>query len=107
MTAGDYSIGSDHWPGLAKAMEECGEFVHACAKLIAMGGEDAPHWDGQGTVLTRVEDEMADVLAACAFLRSRNPVLDAGRILDRTAAKVALFEKWHDEHADHSTGSPG
>ncbi len=44
MSAGPYSVGSDNWPGLAKAMEECGEFVQAAAKIIAMGG--AEHSDG-------------------------------------------------------------
>jgi NTP pyrophosphatase (non-canonical NTP hydrolase) len=104
MTAGPYSIGSDLWPGLAKAVEECGELIQAGAKLMAMGGEDALHWDGQGTTVTRLEDEIADVIASVSFLRLHNPVLDGARIAERVAAKTALFRQWHDEHADRSTG---
>jgi NTP pyrophosphatase (non-canonical NTP hydrolase) len=104
VTAGPYSIGSDHWPGLAKAMEECGELIQAAAKLMAVGGEDDLHWDGKGTMVTRLEDEIADVSAAITFLRHRNPILDSGRIMDRTADKVARFEKWHAEHSDGTNG---
>ena len=106
MTAGDYSIGSGNWPGLAKVSEECSEVVQAAMKLIAMGGKDELHWDGQGTVVTRLEDELADTRAAITFLLEVNLVLDRQRIEDRAAAKLALFRKWHAEHADHSAGIP-
>lgn len=79
MPAGDYSIGSAHWPGLAKVSEECSE-------------------------VTRLEDELADTCAAITFLLEANPVLDPGRIAERGAAKLALFRRWHAEHADHSAG---
>jgi hypothetical protein len=106
VAAGDYSIGSANWPGLAKVSEECSEVVQAAMKLIAMGGEDELHWDGQGTTVTRLEDELGDARAAIAFLLEVNPVLDQRRIFDRTEAKLVLFRHWHAKHADHSAGSP-
>ena len=102
----DYSIGSAHWPGLAKVSEECSEVVQAAMKLVAMGGDDELHWDGQGTMVTRLEDELADTRAAITFLLEANPALDQRRIAERGAAKLAMFRRWHAEHADHSAGSP-
>ena len=97
MTAGPYSIGSRHWPGLAKAAEECGEVVQVAAKIIAAGGAGS-HWDG--TDLTeRLEDEIADARATMQFLVAENG-LDAQRMADRTAAKLALFRRWHAQHLD-------
>ena len=97
MTAGPYSIGSGHWPGLAKAAEECGEVIQACGKLIAANGEGR-HWDGSD-LRVRLEDEVADAQAAFRFVIERND-LDAARILERSEAKLALFRGWHAEHAD-------
>jgi NTP pyrophosphatase (non-canonical NTP hydrolase) len=98
MSEGPYSIGSDHWPGLAKAMEECGELVQAAAKIMASGGEDT-HWDGQGSPFTRLEDEIADVRAALLFLIEVNPVLDRRQVETRTARKLALFRAWHEQYS--------
>jgi NTP pyrophosphatase (non-canonical NTP hydrolase) len=96
MTAGPYSIGSDHWPGLAKAAEECAEVIQAAGKIIAAGG-DGQHWDGSD-LRARLEDEIADTRAALRFLEVEN-LLDEGRIMNRAADKLALFRAWHAEHA--------
>jgi NTP pyrophosphatase (non-canonical NTP hydrolase) len=97
MTAGPYSIGSDHWPGLAKVIEECGEVIQAAAKVIAANG-DGRHWDGSD-LRQRLEDELADAQAAIAFAVDMNG-LDSGRILNRAADKLAMFRRWHREHSD-------
>jgi NTP pyrophosphatase (non-canonical NTP hydrolase) len=104
VTAGDYSIGSENWPGLGKVIEECGEVIQEAAKLIAVGGEDMPHWDGKGTTVGRLEDELGDARAAIAFLLEFNPLLDQQRIADRVMTKLALFRRWHAENADYSAG---
>lgn len=96
MTAGPYSIGSDRWPGLAKLAEECGEVIQVIGKIIAANGETA-HWDGTD-LLERLEDEIADMRAAAAFLIRHND-LDAGRVTNRTADKLVTFDGWHREHS--------
>lgn len=96
MTAGPYSIGSDQWPGLAKLAEECGEVIQVVGKIIAANGETA-HWDGSD-LRQRLEDEVADMRAAAEFL-VRASGLDADRMVNRTADKLATFQGWHREHS--------
>jgi len=97
--AGPYSIGSRHWPGLAKVAEECAEVIQVIGKIIAANGADA-HWDGSG-LRTRLEDEVADAQAALVFMAGENG-LDADRMGDRAAAKIGLFRRWHEQHLDGS-----
>ena len=81
--------------GLAKLMEECGEVVQICAKKMAVMDSDT-HWDGKGSMKTRMEDEIADVAAASHFVIGTFD-LDEARIGRRFAEKLALFRKWHKE----------
>lgn len=53
---GPYSIGSDHWGGTSKLIEEIGELLGALS-----GGQRSD-----------VRDEAADVVAACAFFAAVN-----------------------------------
>ncbi len=103
-TAGPYSIGSKHWPGLAKLIEECGEVAQVVGKIIAANGA-AAHWDGSD-LTTRLEDEIADTLAALKFAIGANN-LDEYRIAERAAAKLKLFRRWHCEHCDGSAQLAG
>ena len=80
--------------GLTKLMEECGELVQIAAKKSACLDTDE-HWDGKGSLKTRLEDEMGDVLAAVAFV-ARTLDLDTQRILARKTVKAELFLKWHE-----------
>ena len=95
--AGPYSIGSGHWPGLAKVIEECGEVIQAAGKIIAANG-DGRHWDGSD-LRQRLEDEIADARAAIEFLAAMNG-LDWERIIRRETIKAGLFRQWHLEHSD-------
>ena len=100
MAAGDYSIGSGHWPGLAKTTEECGEIIQAAAKIMAADGRDV-HWDGTESLRTRLEDEIADARAAMSFLIWMIG-LNGSRILDRTEDKYRLFKRWQNGNSgDH------
>jgi NTP pyrophosphatase (non-canonical NTP hydrolase) len=81
--------------GLVKLVEECGELQQVAAKKMTRMESDV-HWDGQGSLKTRLEDEIADVIAAATIVR-RNLRLDHRRILNRVADKEALFEKWMEE----------
>lgn len=91
--AGDYSIGSAKWPGLAKLMEECGEVIQVGAKIIAANGEDI-HWQNDLSLTGQLEDEIADVTAAIVFITENNP-LDTDRITARANRKLKIFREWH------------
>ena len=95
-----FAIGSGTWPGISKLVEELGEVAQIAGKLIATGGEPA-HWDGTD-LRTRLEDELADLEAAIAFVIQRNG-LDAGRIAERREVKLRLFNAWHRQQG---TGQP-
>jgi hypothetical protein len=101
--AGDYSIGSDVWPGLAKLAEECGEGVQIAMKIIAAGGANV-HWDSSVPLAERLEEEIADITAAIVFTTENNPRLDTERISARANRKLKLFRSWHAAHQDHSNG---
>lgn len=88
-----FAIGDACWPGIAKLIEECGEVVQVCGKLMATQGERT-HWDGSD-LYRRLEDELADLRAVIRFVQTTNPALDMNRILDRTETKFATFMKWH------------
>lgn len=92
MAHGDFAIGSRTWPGLSKLIEELGEVAQVAGKLIATGGEPG-HWDGTN-LRTRLEDELADLEAAIAFVLEHND-LDADRVAERRAAKLRQFRDWH------------
>lgn len=96
---GPYSIGSDHWPGLAKLAEECGEVIQVIGKMIAANGA-ADHWDGTD-LHARFIDELADAQAAIAFVVDANR-LDRDQLINRTADKLAMFRWWHHERRDGS-----
>lgn len=88
--------------GLAKLIEECGELIQVAGKRLAYYRTDA-HPDGGPPLPTRLEDEIADVMAACYFVDELH-VLDSDRIRERAMKKLALFRQWHadpgnNEHA--------
>ena len=86
-----YCIGSVKWNGLSKLVEECGEVVQVAGKLLGTNGE-AAHWDGSD-LRERLIEELGDLQAALRFFVTYNG-LDAGRIGERAAEKLALFERW-------------
>lgn len=94
--AGPYSIGSDHWPGLSKVVEEMGELGQVLGKLIALNGA-TEHWDGTD-LRERLHEEIADLSAALAFFEQHNS-LNSEVISERTVRKNALFQAWHAEQS--------
>lgn len=94
MTAGPYSIGNDHCPGLSKLIEEAGEVQQVAGKIIGYGGF-GKHWDGSD-LKERLSEEMADVMAACHFVAMMNG-LDRNEIEKRTLKKMNQFCQWHAE----------
>lgn len=81
--------------GLVKLTEECGELIQiASKKMTRMDSDD--HWDGAGKLSERLENEIADVIAACRMV-TENFELDEHRILGRVIEKESLFRKWINE----------
>jgi NTP pyrophosphatase (non-canonical NTP hydrolase) len=89
--SGDYSIGSTHWPGLSKLVEEMGELQQVLGKILGTGGS-LHHWDGE--LGPRVTEEIGDVLAAIAFFIWAND-LDLEGIKARSELKKENFKRWH------------
>ncbi len=94
--AGPYSIGSTHWPGTSKLIEELGELGQVLGKLIAVDGDAEHHWSGN--LRLKLVDEIADVVAAARFFVSENMTEEETRfIAERIEHKLATFRKWHAE----------
>lgn len=83
--------------GLAKLVEECGELVQIAAKKMTCMDTDV-HFDGQGSVKERLENEIADVLAATRFVGFKLE-LDMQRIMARMDDKLELYFKWDEGDA--------
>lgn len=81
--------------GLVKLIEECGELQQIVAKKLAYYGIDT-HPDGNGSIKQRLEEEVADVLAAASVVMDFHN-LDVETITRRQAEKMALFHKWRNE----------
>lgn len=91
---GDFSIGSDLWPGTSKLLEETGELQQVLGKLIGSHGE-VQHFDGSN-LRERLVEEIADVAAAARFFQEVNLTKEEReQIAARCERKVALFKKWH------------
>ena len=79
------------WKGIYKAMEECGELVTELGKAAAFPVGEHP--DGKGDIKTRIEDEIADVLASTRYV-AEEAGLDSARIMERALIKYAKYKKW-------------
>jgi len=82
-----------HNNGLTKLQEECGELVAIAAKKAAFMHTDV-HPDGNGSMKRRLEEEVADVLAAIGLINDTFE-LDEQFVMTRAEQKLALFRKWH------------
>jgi NTP pyrophosphatase (non-canonical NTP hydrolase) len=87
-----FNIGSSLWPGISKLIEEAGEVVQVCGKLLATKG-DVNHWDGTN-LKDRLQEEIGDLMAACFFVQE-NCGLDKEFIRQRIVKKLTLFNEWH------------
>jgi NTP pyrophosphatase (non-canonical NTP hydrolase) len=78
--------------GLVKLVEECGELIQIASKKMTRMDSDA-HWDGNGSLQSRLEEEIANVLAIIEVVKE-NFALDSARIRTRKWKKVVLFTEW-------------
>lgn len=88
--------------GLAKLAEECGELQQVIGKRLAYYHTEV-HPDGGPALSRRLEDEIADVLAACALVTALHE-LDERRIEKRRLEKISLFRRWHYDTANNRNG---
>lgn len=88
--------------GLAKLIEECGELLQVAGKKLEYYSTDV-HPDGGPRLDERLEDEIADVIAACTLVRGLHR-LDVNRIHARATAKLALFEEWAADPTNNTHG---
>jgi NTP pyrophosphatase (non-canonical NTP hydrolase) len=92
--SGDFSIGSNVWPGTSKLLEEMGELQQVLGKLIATAGE-TKHWEGKD-LKERLIEELADVQGAIRFFQIKNLSNASVEAIDKRAEeKFHLFRKWH------------
>jgi len=87
----NFAIGSKVYPGLGKLVEEAGEVLQVIGKLMGTYGAEQ-HWDGTN-LRTRLEEELADLMAANLFVTEVNKL----SVSDRLIKKLDLFRKWHKE----------
>jgi hypothetical protein len=101
--SGDFSIGSQVWPGASKVLEEMGELQQVLGKLLGTAGE-VKHWDGTN-LQGRLVEEIADVRAALAFFQVKNfterDIMDADR---RCQRKFEIFMEWHRDQGPKGGG---
>lgn len=87
-----FSIGSPNLPGLSKLVEEMGEVQQVVGKIMGLG-HAGDHWDGTN-LKDRLEEELADNMAAICFVAAAND-LDLDKILARSVAKQDTYGRWH------------
>lgn len=84
--------------GYTKLVEECGELIQVAAKRIAYLDDSHPDDRTKPSLDLRIEDEIADVLAACRFVIEKNK-LNTQYIEGKMNLKVSVFNHWDKEDA--------
>jgi NTP pyrophosphatase (non-canonical NTP hydrolase) len=79
------------WFGIFKLLEEMGELQQVLGKLGPF--PDGLHPDGRGDLCVRLQEEVADVLAALTYFIDVNK-LPGEDIVVRVDCKLKLYEKW-------------
>lgn len=91
--------------GLAKLIEECGELIQVAGKRLAYF--DTLHHPDGSNLEQRLEEEMADVMAAIRFV-SIHHGLSLATIAERADGKLDVFEAWHGrpDNNEHGVQTP-
>lgn len=82
--------------------EECGELLQVAGKKLAYYSTDV-HPDGGPRLDVRLEDEIADVVAACWLVVDLHK-LDDKRIAARAVEKLARFREWAADPTNNTHG---
>lgn len=83
--------------GLSKLIEETGELLQIAGKRLAYPDTE-DHPDGGPSLSMRLEQEMADVLAAIEFVIETHG-LNENSINYRKLQKLHTYRRWHKEAA--------
>ena len=83
--------GNETWRGIGKLIEECGEVLQLCGKVIPF--PVGPHPDGAGELRERLEQECADLYAALDYFVDANG-LNRNLMMERRAKKAQTFQQW-------------
>ena len=83
------SEAEQHFKGIGKLVEECGEVLQLCGK--AMLFPVGPHPDGKGPIAERLPAELSERKAAIIYFESVNNLTVDN---ERVSHKVSLFERW-------------
>lgn len=86
---GRMSTEHERWKGIHKLTEECGELCQVIGKINAFPDGNYP--DGGPSLGLRLEEELADVEAAIAYVREKNSL---SPMTDRVAEKLWKFRNW-------------
>ncbi len=81
--------------GRAKLTEECGEVLQVLGKMQQYPARD-DHPDGKGSLKLRLTNEIADLIAASAFVIEKMK-LDEAAIRQRAEAKLQIYLRWDKE----------
>lgn len=86
-----YTMHNVTWPGLSKVIEESGEVLQICGKIMAIRGGDT-YYNGED-LRVELENEVSDLLASLTYLIREND-LDKARINRRVQMKLAKYQNW-------------
>jgi NTP pyrophosphatase (non-canonical NTP hydrolase) len=78
--------------GINNLNEELGELQQVIGKLHAYPTGEHP--DGKGHLYIRLEEEIADVLAAIGHVIDNNLEVSLDKITKRVEEKMDLFDSW-------------
>lgn len=84
------------WQGIHKLTEECGELLQVLGKLGPFPSGNHP--DGGDHLSLRLQEEMADVEAAIAYMRE---MAGLSAMEERRRIKLDKFRKWGLTGIDH------
>ena len=83
--------------GVAKLIEECGELQQIAGKMLNFPDveyhPDSMTYENPKTMLQRLQEEIADVEAACYYVAKKYR-LNYTEVVNRTSKKVAQYEEW-------------
>jgi len=71
---------------LVITMEECGELIQACSKILRSG-------KAEGKNLKNLQDEVGDVVCMIDIML-RNNLISEKKLLDRKLVKLGKLKKW-------------
>jgi NTP pyrophosphatase (non-canonical NTP hydrolase) len=86
-----YTMQNRTWPGMGKVIEEAGEVLQLCGKIMSIRGATT-YFNGED-LRKELQDELGDLLASVKFLIEENK-LDRNAIETRAISKGRKYADW-------------